>query len=93
MEEHINFAHYGSQFLENTMRDFLLDIDGRTYDLTSTEKVCIIDEKETTGNGQAVADRIVDKVNSGCRWIDYVESVNSTPHGGDETGPFRLAFK
>ncbi len=93
MEEHINFAHYGSQFLEGTMRDFLLDIDGRTYDLTSTEKVCIIDEKETTGNGQAVANRIVDKVNSGCRWIDYIESVNSTPNGGDETGPFRLAFK
>lgn len=93
MAEKINFAHYGSQFLEGTMQQFKMD---KSLDLASysgNSAVCTVTEDEVNGTGAGIASKLTSKVHSGCRWIDYIEKTGSNPNGGDSNGPFRLAFK
>lgn len=76
---YITFQHYGSTFLEDFMSK-----QGAVYGGTLTEK-SIDTSCYVTLDDASDYDTIKSKVDSGCRWVDYVENVN-----GDY---YRLAFK
>lgn len=76
----ISFEHYGSVFLEEFASKYAKGkSDDGTFDnldLASKNEVCVINEKaEVNGkNGAALADLIKSKMDSGCRWVDYIEN-------------------
>jgi hypothetical protein len=102
---HINFAHYGSQFLEETMKDYIIDDSDKNMNLASrtsddNRTVCYIEEPASNADGvpsdgAAVASDIKSLMDSGCRWVDYVETNADTitRFRGTDGGTFRLAFK
>lgn len=77
--EYISFQHYGSSFLEDYMPEL-----GAAYAGTLTENEingsCFV----TAGEANDY-EKIKEKVNSGCRWVDYVQETDGKF--------FRLAFK
>lgn len=77
--EYISFQHYGSSFLEDYMPEL-----GAAYAGTLTENdingSCFV----TAGEANDY-EKIKEKVNSGCRWVDYVQETDGKF--------FRLAFK
>ena len=98
MADHINFNHYGSKFLETTMVPYVKT--DNNMNLVENNKVCYIKESELSYNEsnpstyKNLSNAINNQIKSGCRWVDYIEEVNTNPNGGGlDDGPFRLAFK
>ncbi len=91
--ETMNFQHYGSKFLVG-------DIDGG-YSINLVNEGSI---KNSNDKVCAILDTDYDKdydistlINSGCRWVDYIETDNDNYYNPtskqDEEKWFRLAFK
>ena len=80
MNKEITFEHFGSIFLEETVAGYAKpDSDDGTFknlNLASKKDVCYINEdSEVTGkDGGTIASTIKQKMNEGCRWVDYLEN-------------------
>ena len=78
-DEYISFQHYGSSFLEDYMPELGAAYSG------------LLTENEVNGSCFVMAgeadnmEKIQEKVDSGCRWVDYVQEADGKY--------FRLAFK
>jgi hypothetical protein len=84
MNNEITFEHYGSVFLEEVVSGYAKpDSDDGTFknlNLASKKDVCYINEDDevTSKDGKDIANAIKEKMNGGCRWVDYLENDGST---------------
>ena len=95
--EYITFVHYGSKFLEGkigsgtvNMKDYWND----NMKLLNSDKACSIigtDYAKFVQSSNGSKSVLYDMVQSGCRWIDYVD-VDTDINTGN-TQYYRLAFK
>jgi hypothetical protein len=89
----INFQHYGSQFLEDLNQMNGVVVDG-TLATPGNSNVCFV----TEGNVSTIKSKM--SGSNPCRWIDYIEYVDSgytypadSDAGSGTVYYFRLAFK
>lgn len=103
MNEIINFQHYGSKFLEEFMYNDVSNAVVKSLATRGNGNVCYLVEDGSSDR----SDEIKNLMNSGCRWIDYIENIENNTSGATEykyvfaagdaypetTKYFRLAFK
>ncbi len=103
MNEIINFQHYGSKFLEEFMYNDVSNAVVKSLAKSGNGNICYLVESDSSDR----SDEIKSLMDSGCRWIDYIEDIGNNSSGSteykyvfaagdvypDTTRYFRLAFK
>ena len=95
--DYISFVHYGSKLLEGEIPGRSLKLKqywkNHKNDLLESKKVCAIFEDEYQRNIGKSNNKtaLQDLVDSGCRWIDYIDEDNNQMTGSNQY--YRLSFK
>jgi hypothetical protein len=78
MSNTISFEHYGSKFLEDLSKKYAKgdSADGtfKNLDLASKKEVCTFNEASDASDA---ATKLKQKMESGCRWVDFIENDGS----------------